>query len=165
MQMQTQATGLGYTSQDISTLRVKTLKAARACVRGPLVEDVAQELWVTAWQRLRDGLPEMSFVEMKHRAWDVLRRERRHEHEGEEAAAGVVAPSENVLYAKSYDVLEEVKLTVQEAMVLVRRYWFGDTVRALAERVGLDVAVVRGLEVEALKKIAGELDRRLRDDR
>jgi RNA polymerase sigma factor (sigma-70 family) len=150
----------------ISRLKTTTARAARACVRGSLAEDVAQELWLVAWQRLRDGLPEMSFVEMKHRAWDMLRRERRHEHESEEKARGVAAAEVSSSSVTGLcDVLEAIELTAAEQLVLIRRYWFGDHAKAIAERSGTTAEDVTATEHQALKKIAGELDRRLRDDR
>lgn len=153
---------------DAFSLRTRIAKVVKSCVRGELVEDVIQELWFWAWQTKRP-VDTLTFVELKHRAWDILRRERRHEHEGLDVVGerAVVEPETAVTASAStlHDVLDEAELTEREKYVLVRRYWFGDGVADVATKTGLMREDVTRLEKQALATVGCALNRSMQDDR
>jgi len=160
---------MGMISQDavVSALRTRIAQCVRSCVRGELAEDVIQELWLWAWAVGRT--PEtLSFVELKHRAWDMLRRERRHEHEGLDAVGDAEAKAEDeaaAVAASLHDVLDEAELTEPEKYVLVRRYWFGDGLQDIAMKTGMTRDVLAALEQKALATVGCALNRSMQDDR
>jgi len=155
----------------VSALRTRIAKVVRSCVRGELAEDATQELWLWAWFSGRSA-EELTFVELKHRAWDVLRRERRHKHEGldvvgDRAASDSESEDEPAVARAStlHDVLDEAELTEPQKYVLVRRYWFGDGVGDVATRTGTTREAVAELERQALATVGCALNRSMQDDR
>jgi len=152
------------TEQDALELRKRIAVAVRSCVRGD-VDDVVQELWLWAWRRGKSA-ETVSYIELKHRAWDVLRAVRKHEHEdiaqareAEAAEGGLDARCEQL-----HDVLEQGTLSTFQETVLLRRYWFGDSVQDTATRTGRRVEEVVDAEQTALATIAQELYRRACDE-
>ena len=161
------AAGLQADANAALALRKRITTVVRGLVRGDaMIDDVVQELWLWTW---RHGVTEPTYIELKHHAWDVLRRERRHEHEELSAARDVAAPRapDNARCDQLQDVLEQGQgqgsLTRFQEMVLLRRYWFGDNVQEIAIRTGRDTEEVTAAEQTALAMIAQELHRRLCD--
>lgn len=152
----------------VSALRTRIAKVVQACVRGELAEDVIQELWLWAWETKR-SVDTLTFVELKHRIWDILRCERRHEHEGldvvKERTVAVGDEAAEGRASTLHDVLDEAGLTEQQKYVLVRRYWFGDGVRDVATKTRLTREAVAELEQTALVTVGCALNRSMQDDR
>ena len=153
---------------DALALYKRITTVVRSLVRGDaMIDDVVQELWLWAWRRGVEATT-LTYVELKHRAWDVLRRERRHEHEDLTAARDVAVaegPETSEDAQRLCEVLDgEIDLSILEQTVLIRRYWFGDSIKSTAERIGQSPEVVALAEARALARIAQELYRKACDE-
>ena len=165
------------TSQELDAkavfaLRTRIAKVVRSCVRGELAEDVIQELWLWAWSTGKTA-EMLTFIELKHRAWDILRCEWKHEHARLEAIAEHVVPTDDaraddaraVDASAVHDVLNEAELSGAEKYILARRYWFEDSLGDIVMKTGLPRDQVVQLEQQALATVGCALNRSMQDDR
>lgn len=127
-----------------------------AAIHSPPDADLPPRPWLARVLR--------NVTRMGHRS--ATRRARR-----EDAVASIAAPATStddaVARAETFRMLVELVLALDEPYrtTLVRHYFDGDTLAAIARRDGISEATVRGRHKHALERLRAKLDAKTRGDR